>query len=103
MRNDPADAMFFIIQGEMEVVLRLRNKTEKRLTTLTAGMSFGELAMLNRNKRSAEVRARADTLCYEISFDDIPDTIRMKMLVNLAGILAAKLDQEAEEITALSC
>jgi len=101
-RNEPAISMFFIVQGEMEVMLRVHNQNEKRLTTLTAGMTFGELAMLNSYKRTAEVRARSNAICYEMKFVDIPDDIRIKMLVNLAGILAAKLDQEAEEITALS-
>ncbi len=101
-RGDSAESMFFIVKGEFEVMLRVRSHSEKRLTTVSAGMIFGELAMLNRHKRTAEVRACDDAICYEVKFTDIPEDIRIKMLVNLAGILAAKLDQEAEEITALS-
>lgn len=102
MQDDRADSMFFVNRGELEVILKIDHKREKRLTTLSAGMTFGELAMLNRNKRTASVRARTDTDCYEVMFDDISDAVRIKMLANLANILAGKLAKDAQEITVMS-
>lgn len=101
-RGDIADCMYFILKGEIEVTLKIRHQHEKRLTTLSSGMSFGELAMINRNRRSADVRARTDTDCSAVKFTDIDASIRNKMVINLAGTLAEILDQNAEEITALS-
>ncbi len=100
-RDEDADTLFFINQGAVEVVLKIDNLREKRLTTLSAGMSFGELAMLNRNKRTADVRAIDDSFCYALRFVDIRDTVRVKMLANLAAMLAARVDRDAAEIAAL--
>ena len=101
MRHDNADSMYFLNQGSVEVIVKVDTLREKRMTTLSAGMVFGELAMLNRNKRAAEVRAITDTFCYELKFKDIDDAVRTKMLVNLASLLAAKIDRDALEISAM--
>lgn len=93
--------MYFITRGEVEVVLQIDNARTKRLTTLAAGMTFGDLAMLSGEKRVADVRTLTDTTCLQLKFTDIDPATWTKMLTNLARILAAKLDREAVEITTL--
>ncbi|QTN24744.1 glutaminase A [Rhizobacter sp. AJA081-3] len=58
-RGDPADAIYFLMRGEVSVVVDLPGGGQKRLSTLSAGMSFGEMALLAGGQRSAS--ARADT------------------------------------------
>ncbi|MGF7162716.1 voltage-gated potassium channel [Rhodoligotrophos appendicifer] len=50
-RGEPADAMFFIVSGSVEVAVR--GKPVK----LIAGEFFGEMALLARSERTATVRA----------------------------------------------
>jgi glutaminase len=97
-----ADSMFFIRHGEIEVIMKIDHKREKRLATLLPGMTFGELAMLNHNERTASGRAIVDTACYEVKFEDIDPPVRIKMLTNLANILASKLALDAKEISVMS-
>jgi voltage-gated potassium channel len=51
-RGEPADAMYFIAAGEVEIEL-----PEKRVV-LGAGHFFGEIAVLRKSERTATVRAR---------------------------------------------
>ncbi len=91
--------MYFITQGELEVILKIDHIREKRLATLAAGMSVGELAMLNQQQRTAEVRTLTHTSCLELKFKDIDETTRNKMLINIASLLASKIDRDTTEIT----
>ena len=45
-RGDPADGLYFLLRGQVSVVVDLPGGGHKRLSTLTAGMSFGELGLL---------------------------------------------------------
>lgn len=96
--GDDATSMFLITDGEVEVFLRVNGRVEKRLTTLGSGMSFGEMAMVNRERRTADVRALCTTTCYEVSFDALDDALRSRLLVNLAQQLSHKLLRVEREI-----
>jgi len=56
-RGDAADALFLLASGEVSVVLPLPGGGHKRLSTLSAGMAFGEGALLGSGQRTADVRA----------------------------------------------
>jgi len=62
-RGDPADDLFFLVRGEVSVVVDLPQGGSKRLSTLSAGMSFGELALIAGGARSADVRADSAVEC----------------------------------------
>ena len=51
------DRVFFIIEGEVSVVLALDDGSHQRIATLSSGMSFGEMAFLGGAVRSASVYA----------------------------------------------
>lgn len=75
---------------------------EVRITTLGPGMVFGEIALLNNNRRTANVTAAADTVCLEIPFDALQDAVRNKMLVNLASYFASKIERDTELVKHLA-
>jgi glutaminase len=62
-RGDTADALYFLLRGQVSVVVELPQGGVKRLATLSAGMGFGESAVLNGGLRTADVRADSDVLC----------------------------------------
>ena len=96
-----AGSIFLIVAGEVEVYLEVNGDFEKRLTTLGPGMSFGEMAMVNRERRTANVRAIVDTVCYEVAFDLLDDSLRSSLLVNLAQQLSEKLLRVEREMQLL--
>jgi len=62
-RGDAADALYFLLQGQVSVVVELPQGGFKRLSTLSAGMGFGEAALVASGTRSADVRADSDVEC----------------------------------------
>ncbi len=68
-RGDPADALYLLRRGEVSVVVMLDGVGVKRLSTLTAGMCFGETALVDARRRSADVRADSAVECDLLSRD----------------------------------
>jgi glutaminase len=56
-KGEAADRVYFLASGEVSVVTELPSGELRRLSTLSRGMTFGELAVVTRTPRSADVRA----------------------------------------------
>jgi glutaminase len=92
----PADCMYFILSGEVEVVINSQEGNRLRLTTMGAGTAFGEVALVNRRNRTADVLATMDTVCLQVCLDTLNKDIRNKMLVNMASHFAEKIERDTE-------
>lgn len=99
--EDPADSLYFLFSGEVEVWIQSGSGHHVRITTLGPGMVFGEVALLNQNRRTANISAATDAVCLEIRFDALPDALRTKMLVNMASYFARKIEQDTRLIQRL--
>ncbi|MCB1773189.1 MAG: glutaminase A [Gammaproteobacteria bacterium] len=94
--GDPADSLYFILEGQVDVVVKTDDGHHLRVNTLGKGTAFGEMALIEKMQRTADVVAVSHTVCVEVIFSRIPEPIRTKMLVNLAGYLAGKLVRDTE-------
>ena len=90
--GDPASSLFFLRSGVVHVTL----PDGIRLATLTAGMAFGEMALLETH-RSADVFADMSATAYEIGLADF-ERFRERhpkageaIMRNLAQLLAERL------------
>jgi glutaminase len=102
------DSLFLLTNGEVSVRLRRRSGREKRLATFSAGMCFGEMALLEPSVRSATVYADSAVECWEIKNEDMErlwgqyPRIRSVFMENLALDLSRKLRRTNVLIGALS-
>ena len=55
--GDAADAMYFVLAGSVSVRVPLASGRSRRLSTLGAGVAFGEMAILDNQPRSADIVA----------------------------------------------
>jgi glutaminase len=90
--GDPADSLFFLRSGAVHVML----PDGVRLATLTAGMAFGEMALIEA-MRSADVVADMAATAFEVPLGDF-ERFRAqhprageRMMRNLAQLLADRL------------
>jgi glutaminase len=91
-RGDLADALYFLVRGEVSVIVDLPQGGHKRLSTLSAGMGFGEAALSSGGVRSATVRADAGVECYTLEaggFDAIARERPSLMITLLRNLLQA--------------
>lgn len=94
--GDAGDAMYLIVRGSASVRIQLPDG-DRRLITFSAGTVFGEMALLDREMRSATVTADEDMVCYVLdraSFEalksDLPE-IALALLASLAAELSSRL------------
>ena len=101
--GEAADAMYFLLEGRVSVLMSRDTGEPQRLNTLSPGMAFGELALVTRARRSADVRADTVVDCYMLSADRFAElgrthpAVKMKLLENMlrqAVEVVARLNQE---------
>jgi glutaminase len=101
--GDPASSIFFLKSG----VVHVRLPGGARLATITAGMAFGEMALLETH-RSADVFADASVTALEIPladferFRDQHPRTGERIMRNLAQLLADRLIVANEKVNLLT-
>ncbi|MGE0822693.1 MAG: cyclic nucleotide-binding domain-containing protein [Candidatus Binatia bacterium] len=107
-RGDQPNNMYFLVQGEASAIVPLPTGKLKRLSALSAGTLFGELAFIDQMPRSADVRADTDIECYALSREDFDclsqsdPALRAALLENLVRHIAQMLRRITEEVGALA-
>ncbi len=95
--GDAAREMFFLARGSVSVFVPLESGGRKRLATFSAGMVFGEMAVIDRAPRSAMVVADSDVVCDTLSVEDLErlgathPEIKIKLLEGLNLCLCRRL------------
>jgi glutaminase len=95
--GDEAREMFFIARGSVSVTISLPSGTEKRLATFSAGMAFGEMALIDGAPRSARIVADSEVKCDLLTSEDFEQLgsthpgLKIKLLENLCLGFCRKL------------
>ncbi|MEI6513820.1 MAG: cyclic nucleotide-binding domain-containing protein, partial [bacterium] len=106
--GDPGDFLYFILSGQVSVAVSLAHQRSRRITTISAGSAFGEMAMLDRDKRSADVVTDEKVACLILDYNRLEAEtsllgmcIRSKLIENIGRELIRKLRQATKEIKSL--
>ena len=100
-----AHELFLLSAGHVSVIVTLPSGETKRLATFSAGMVFGEMAVIDRAPRSATIVADSEVGCDLLTLDafealgESNPKIKIKLLENLSLGLCAKLRKANREIT----
>ncbi len=101
-QGDPGDEMFVILRGSASVRLRLQDDQgtmigDRRLVTFSTGTVFGEMALLDREERSATVLADDELVCMSLSYEDFDalsrehPSLALKLLANLGREMSHRI------------
>jgi CRP-like cAMP-binding protein len=74
-QGDAPDRFYIISAGEVEVIRRKRDGSEKILAVLHAGDYFGEIGLLTEARRNASIRAKTDVELLAMNWDDFRKVI----------------------------
>jgi glutaminase len=103
--GEEAGEMFFLAKGQVSVLITLPSGTRKRLATFSPGMTFGEMAFIDRAPRSALVVADSEAECDVLSQSDFESLgrsqpgIKIKLLENLSLGLCRRLRTANRELS----
>jgi glutaminase len=107
-QGEPASEVFLVTRGTLSVVREGPDGRSLRLTTLSAGGTFGELAFVDRKARAADVRADSEVECRTLPYATI-DSIALtdpalhgKLLRNLFGVVVSTLHVVNAEVAHLT-
>lgn len=73
--GEPADALYVILDGAVDVTARGESGQEHRLRSMGPDTYFGEIGLLERIPRTATVTAQVPTRCYRIDGDEFLDAL----------------------------
>jgi len=88
--GDPADKMYYIIEGSATITIEDEDKSDIILDYLNAGDFIGETGLfVPQKKREVMVRARTACIIAEISYDRLRDLSNSDLKHNYSCILFA--------------
>jgi len=95
----PGDDAYIVIAGTLRV-LKARDGVEEHLATLEPGDSFGELALLDADPRSATVVAETAGTLLRFNRHSLAlhRLLLIKVLVNIGKVLAARLRESNSKL-----
>lgn len=106
--GDPAQEIYLLMSGEVSVLLPTHGGPPRRLWTLSAGMSFGELAIIDQSPRTADVRADTAVECRVLTstaFERLADhdpganIILLKNMLRGAHRIVGRLNREVAALS----
>jgi glutaminase len=105
-RGEPASELFLLVQGELSVLTDTPDGRLHRLSTLAAGMVFGEPSMVEGSTRTAFVRADVPSVCWALkrsAFDSLEiahPELKIRLLENLLRSATRTLGRLSFEVLA---
>ena len=105
--GDDARIFFVVGRGSVSVSVNVDGRRPRRIGSVGQGGPFGEMALLDGGKRSADVIADVPVICYGFSVDRIREMsvespmIMTTILGNLVRIMSDRLRLANDEIRAL--
>ena len=73
---DEGDAIYFILEGSIEVVIESGNGKSIQLATLTEGHSFGEMSLIDNLPRSATIVANTKSDVLQLKKNDFDELLK---------------------------
>jgi CRP-like cAMP-binding protein len=102
--GEDGDHVCFIVSGSVEVLKTVGETEQVTIATLKRGRSVGEMAIVDKLKRSATVRAKEKTNLLVISREQFEDILKrypplgIKILKGLAMMLSHNLRKTATRL-----
>jgi len=77
-QGDEGSSMFILSEGLLDVYIRTGNNEELKAGIITPGQFFGEMSLLTGEKRSATIKAGADSIVLEITKESMKKILDKK-------------------------
>ncbi len=100
------DSVFIIGAGEVEVLRRDATGSQKVIATLGAGQFFGEMSLVDKEYRSASIRARSECEVLHLTAENLTSFRKQHrdgftfVIINIARVLSARLREANTRLAA---
>lgn len=104
--GDLGDSLFVIVSGEVEVVRKGADGQDRVIATLKAPLFFGEMSLIDKEYRSATVRAKTEAELLHLSAENL-NTFRKNyrdgftfVVINIARVMSSRLRETNSKLAA---
>jgi glutaminase len=107
--GDDAKLFFVLARGTVSVEIKVHGQDgrRKRVASIGPGLTFGEMALLDGGKRSADIVANERVICYGLGVEELQElavehpNVMITILSNLTREFSERLRHANEEIGVL--
>jgi CRP-like cAMP-binding protein len=100
------DSLYLIAQGEVEVIRRDAAGQPKTIAVLGANQFFGEMSLIDKEYRSATVKAKADAELMHLTAENLTAFRKQHrdgftfVVINIARVISSRLREANTRLTA---
>jgi CRP-like cAMP-binding protein len=101
------DSLYVIASGEIEVLRRNSSGDQKPIAVLRAAEFFGEMSLIDKEYRSATVRARLDSELLQLTAENLAEFRKRHrdgftfVVINIARVLSSRLREANSRLAAV--
>ena len=106
-KGSAAEDIFFIESGRVSIHDTIDENRNFTLAIINSGNSFGEMALLDKQRRSANVKAQTNVTCFVMLYEILDKVeslsgVKVKILTNLGASLSSRLRSANKEIASFT-
>lgn len=93
-QGEIGDRLFVMVMGHVDIIKESENGDEFKVASVHPGDVFGEMALVDKEPRSATARAGVDCMIIEVNeeiINDINDILALKLFRKIAMLVTKKL------------
>lgn len=98
------DSLYVIVSGQVEVLRRDSSGAQRTISVLGPPMFFGEMSLIDKEYRSATVRARTDTELLQVTAENLAAFRKQYrdgftfLVINIARVLSSRLRESNSKL-----
>lgn len=103
-QGEVGDSLYLLVEGTVEVLQKKPDGTEQLITELQAPEFFGEMSLIDKEYRSATIRAKTDAVLLCLTSENLHSFARVYkngftlVVINIARVLSARLRETNQKL-----
>jgi len=103
-QGDVGDSLFLLVEGAVDVLQKNQEGVEQKITELQAPDFFGEMSLIDKEYRSATIRAKSDTVMLCLTNENLHSFARVYkngftlVVINIARVLSSRLRETNKKL-----
>jgi CRP-like cAMP-binding protein len=106
-QGEVGDSLYLLVDGSVDVVRKREDGSQHVIATLSAPEFFGEMSLIDKEYRSATIRARTDASMLCLTNKNLHSFARVYkngftlVVINIARVLSTRLRETNQKLAAM--
>ena len=106
-QGEVGDSLYILVEGSIDVIRSRDDGSERVLATLNTPDFFGEMSLIDKEYRSATIRARTECSMLRLTNKNLHSFARVYnngftlVVINIARVMSARLRETNEKLASM--